>query len=111
MAEQAVADWHPEDIKAAVRKRGATLADVARQAGLGSAALRLALTVPREQAEAAIAAFLGLPPVAIWPSRYHHTGERKRPQPVNNYRTERRFGNPPRSAGRRLSRSGAAAQC
>ena len=109
--EQQVSDWHPEDIKAEVRKRGSTLADVARKAGIKDAALRLALVVPRARAEAAIAAFLGVAPVSIWPSRYHPGGERMRPQPVNNYRTGPRFGNPPQHAQRPLCRSGAVASC
>lgn len=86
-------DWHPEDIKTAVRKRGRTLADVARDAGLAGSALRLALTLPRTEAEAAIAAFLNVHPMVIWPSRYDSAGERLRPQPVDNYRPRRRFGN------------------
>jgi len=87
------ADWHPEDIKAAVRKRGITLADVARGARLGEAALRLALTLPRSEAEKAIAAALDVHPMEIWPSRYHADGARRRPQPVDNYRVTARFGN------------------
>lgn len=88
-----VADWHPEDIKAEVRKRGITLADVARGAGLKAASLRLALTLPRAEAESAIAAALDVHPMTIWPSRYRADGERKRPQPVDNYRHQPRFGN------------------
>lgn len=88
-----VTDWHPEDIKASVRKKGMTLADVARDAGLKSASLRLALTLPRAEAEQAIAAVLDVHPKTIWPSRYHPSGERKRPQPVDNYRHQPRFGN------------------
>lgn len=87
-------DWHPEDIKAAIRKRGRTLADVARDAEMKGNALRLALVVPRRDAERAIAAALGEHPKVIWPSRYHPTGERKAPQPVDNYRVGPRFGNP-----------------
>lgn len=87
-------DWHPEDIKAAVRKKGITLADVARGAGLKDASLRLALTLPRAEAEQAIAAVLDVHPMTIWPSRYHPSGERMRPQPVDNYRHQPRFGNP-----------------
>lgn len=87
-------DWHPEDIKAAVRKRGRTLADVARAAGIKENALRLALVVPRREAENAIAISLGVAPKEIWPSRYHPNGVRKAPQPVDNYRPTPRFGNP-----------------
>lgn len=88
------ADWDPEDIKAAVRKRGVTLAGLARAAGLDGAALRLALVLPRKAAERAIADFLGVHPQVIWPSRYNKDGSRKQPQPVDNYRAEARFGNP-----------------
>lgn len=87
-------DWHPEIIKMEVRKRGVTLAGLARQAGLEGASLRMALVTPRMAAERAIADFLGLHPKVIWPSRYNKDGSRKRPQPVDNYRTEARFGNP-----------------
>lgn len=86
-------DWHPEDIKAAVRKRGQTLAGIARRAGLNEAATRLALTLPRAGAEQAIADLLGIHPKIIWPSRYHSDGKRMRPQPLENYRPRRRFGN------------------
>lgn len=88
-------DWHPEDIKTAIRKQGVTLADVARGAGLPGNALRLALTLPRAEAEKAIADFLNMHPSVIWPSRYDSAGERLRPQPVDNYRPTRRFGNHP----------------
>ena len=87
------ADWHPEDIKAEVRKQGVTLADIARGAGIAGNALRLALTLPRAEAERAIADTLNLHPMTIWPSRYHRDGSRLRPQPVDNYRAAARFGN------------------
>lgn len=106
-----VADWHPEDIKSAVRKRGTTLADIARASGLTGGALRLALVKPREQAEAAIADFLGIHPMKIWPSRYMANGERMRPQPVDNYRSAPRFGNPARRARKGLSHIEAKASC
>lgn len=86
-------DWHPEDIKSAVRKRNITLSDVARGADLHPNALRLALTFPREQAERAIAAALEIDPKVIWPSRYNADGSRKRPQPSENYAAPARFGN------------------
>ena len=79
-------DWHPEDIKAQVRKRCGSLAAVARRAGMADAALRVALVLPRAEAERAIATALDVHPMVIWPSRYLPNGERKRPQPVDNYR-------------------------
>lgn len=87
-------DWHPEDIKAAVRKTGVSLAEIARRANMPGNALRLALTLPRAEAERVIAAALDVHPMVIWPSRYQLDGHRKRPQPVDNYRAEPRFGNP-----------------
>lgn len=87
-------DWHPEDIKAEIRKRGATLSALARGAGMSPNALGHALSLPRAEAEHVIAAFLDIHPMTIWPSRYHGDGSRKRPQPVDNYRAEPRFGNP-----------------
>ena len=86
-------DWHPEDIKARIRKRGTTLAAVARRAGMTDASVRIALSLPRAEAERVIAAALGVHPMVIWPSRYHADGERRRPQPVDNYRAVARFGN------------------
>ncbi|UIJ46915.1 helix-turn-helix domain-containing protein [Sphingomonas cannabina] len=88
-----LSDWHPEDIKAAIRKKGITLADLARDAGMAGNALRLALSLPRAEAERVIAAALDLHPMVIWPSRYHADGRRKQPQPADNYRAARRFGN------------------
>lgn len=85
-------DWHPEDIKAAIRRRGRTMSSVARDAGLKERALARALVVPRRAAEAAIAAELDEHPQVIWPTRYNEDGSRKRPQPVDNYRTNARFG-------------------
>lgn len=84
----------PEDIKAAVRKRGVTLTELARRNGLQSAALRLALTLPRAQAERVIASFLDVHPMQIWPSRYSRSGQRLRPQPVDNYAPKTRFSKP-----------------
>ena len=67
-------DWHPEDIKAAVRKTGITLADLSETAGFESSAARQALRVPMPRLEALIANRLGLQPKDIWPSRYDATG-------------------------------------
>lgn len=93
MGDQSVrSDMHPEDIKAEIRKRGRTPESLAREAGMGGNALRLALTLPRADAERIIADFLKVHPKTIWPSRYGPDGTRKRPQPVDNYRHAPRFG-------------------
>lgn len=69
-------DRHPEDIKAALRKRGFTLTVLAEANGLHKQVLSLALTTRHARAEAAIAEALGEAPQAIWPSRYRLDGTR-----------------------------------
>lgn len=86
-----MADWHPEDIKARIRRRGVGLVDLDRKAGLCRRATAHALTMPHANAEAAIAEFLGVPAHVIWPSRYHPDGRRKKPQPRANYKPAARF--------------------
>jgi Ner family transcriptional regulator len=86
-----VADWHPEDVKAAVRKKGSTLAAIGRHHGMSRQAIALTLVRPSQQGEDAIARFLGVKAQVIWPSRYNRDGSRRRPQPAENYQRERRF--------------------
>jgi len=69
-------NWHREDVKAAVRKRGKTLVDIALEAGLHPTAASAALKAPFPSAQAAIANFLGLPLNAIWPLWYDENGQR-----------------------------------
>lgn len=78
-------DWHPEDIKAAIRKRGETLTSLGRRCQIDQRLISLALIYPHKAAEAAISGFLCVPAHTIWPSRYHADGRRKRPQPAQNY--------------------------
>lgn len=69
-------DWHPADIKAALHKRGITLAGIARAHGLGdSSALSSTFTRSYPANERRIADALGLHPKDIWPSRYYESGE------------------------------------
>jgi Ner family transcriptional regulator len=71
-------DWHPADIVAALHKAGWTLASLAEHHGLKSGGtLSKALRFSFPIAEKRIADALGVHPKAIWPSRYHDTGERK----------------------------------
>lgn len=84
-------DWHPEDIKAAVRKKGFTLAKLGAAGGVSRQNMANALVIPHEAAEQLIAAALDVPPSMIWPSRYHADGSRKRPQPPTNYHRMPRF--------------------
>ena len=74
---KALSDWHPEDVKAAVRKKGKSLSDLARDYEYSESYLRGTLIRPRPYGEEIIAKFLGIPAAEIWPSRYK---PRKRPR-------------------------------
>lgn len=63
-------DWHRADIKSALEKRGITLRDLSRQAGLSPDSLRNVFTRSWPRAERIIADALGITPQEIWPSRY-----------------------------------------
>ena len=63
-------DWHPADIIAGLRKKGTSLAEVSRRAGLASSTLANALTRARPRGEKLIADALETSPEIIWPSRY-----------------------------------------
>ena len=67
-------DWHPEDVKAAIRKRGSTLTALALANGLSESAVRRALICPWPKVQAVIAQHLGLRPIEIWPTRYDARG-------------------------------------
>jgi len=78
MRKRPAADWHPEDIKAAVRKSDfGSLAALARASGLAPSVCHHALRAPRYGGELAIARALGLEPWEIWPTRYRADGEPK----------------------------------
>ena len=63
-------DWHPADIIAGLRKKGTSLAEVSRRAGLASSTLANALIRHWPKGERLIAEALGIAPEQIWPSRY-----------------------------------------
>ena len=67
-------DWHPEDIKAAIRKSGITLNGLSLESGLTASAVRFTLIRPWPRVQAIIAARLGKLPQDIWPSRYDGAG-------------------------------------
>lgn len=70
-------DWHPEDIKAAVRKTGWTLVALSRAYGLPECSAKYALRHPHFDGEMAIAECLSLSPRQIWPSRFDPNGIRR----------------------------------
>jgi len=77
MSQRIGRNWHPEDIKAAVRKKGWTLSELARTYGLSDVSVRRSLRKPHFYGELAIAEILGLSPRQIWPSRFETNGTRK----------------------------------
>ncbi|WP_092685197.1 helix-turn-helix domain-containing protein [Rhodopseudomonas pseudopalustris] len=66
--------WHRADIVAAFRKRGTSLAEVARKHELCDSALRAALTRPRSPSNRIIANFLEVPLHVLWPRWFDRTG-------------------------------------
>ncbi|MDE9518547.1 helix-turn-helix domain-containing protein [Xenorhabdus bovienii] len=63
-------DWYPADIIAELKKRGTTLSEVSRAAGLASSTLANALQRHWPKGERLIAEALERTPEEIWPSRY-----------------------------------------
>lgn len=63
-------DWHAEQVKAAVRMRGKTLAQLSREAGLKPDTMRNVFRCHIPRYEGLIAEYLGVDPAQIWPSRY-----------------------------------------
>ncbi|EEM0991996.1 transcriptional regulator [Salmonella enterica subsp. enterica serovar Typhimurium] len=77
-------DWHRADIKSALEKRGITLRDLSRQAGLSPDSLRNVFTRSWPRAERIIADALGITPKEIWPSRYDDMQIKMMPISQNN---------------------------
>ncbi|MBE3653463.1 helix-turn-helix domain-containing protein [Vibrio navarrensis] len=63
-------DWHRADIVAALKKRGLSVRQLSRDAGLGENTLSNALRSPWPKGEKIIADAIGMKPEEIWPSRY-----------------------------------------
>lgn len=80
MKSKAKKSWHKEDIKAAIRKRGVTMADLARQNCVPESTVRNAISRPVKTGEIIIANFLGLPLHDLWPERWTENGQRIRPR-------------------------------
>ncbi|MBU9231409.1 helix-turn-helix domain-containing protein [Burkholderia multivorans] len=77
--------WHREDIKAAIRKRGKTMNDLARERGLPASTVRNALSRPVFSGEIAISEFLGIAAYELWPERWTKDGRRIRPRYANKH--------------------------
>ncbi|MEZ8386116.1 MULTISPECIES: helix-turn-helix domain-containing protein [Vibrio] len=63
-------DWHRADIVAALKKRGLSVRQLSREAGLGENTLANALRSPWPKGERIIAEAIGMTPDQLWPSRY-----------------------------------------
>lgn len=71
-------DWHPADIKAALHKKGITLAAIAEAYGMtSSSSLSSTFTRSYPLNEKRIADAVGVHPMEIWPSRYNKDGSVK----------------------------------
>lgn len=99
---QAIATgWHPEDIKAAVRKRGTTLTKLATDNDLSDSACRVALVRPLPSGEKVISAFLKVPLQVLWPDRYDQHGRRLSARHVRDQNKRVRSGAHCQNAGAR----------
>ena len=76
---------HHELIKAEIRMRGSTLAEVAEKHGLSLQVVSLALKKPSLSGEKAIADSLGMPLHKLWPKRWTEDGRRIRPRWAHLY--------------------------
>lgn len=63
-------NWHRADILAAIRKKGTTLSELSRQAGLHQRTLYNVLERPWLKAEKIVSDCIGVPVEEIWPERY-----------------------------------------
>lgn len=66
--------WHPQDIIAAVRKRGSSLRALSLQAGFAKDTLYKALRRRFPNAHAVISDFLGVSRHDLWPQWYRQDG-------------------------------------
>lgn len=71
------AQYHPEDIKAMIHKRGSTLGQISLEAGLCMQAGSCGLRHPLPAANRAISGFLGIPMHRLWPDWYDQYGNRR----------------------------------
>ncbi|MEW6490516.1 MAG: helix-turn-helix domain-containing protein [Thermodesulfobacteriota bacterium] len=72
------ADWHPEDVKAAVRKRGWNFRRIARVFEYAPKSPDQVVHRPWRAMELIVGAILETDPWEIWPSRYTKDGPESR---------------------------------
>jgi Ner family transcriptional regulator len=72
-------DWHPEDVKAALKKQGITFKGLSLEHGFHESMVRRVIHDGRSATvQAIIANLLRMKPQAIWPSRYNADGTPRR---------------------------------
>lgn len=81
--------WHPQDIIAAVRKRGSSLARLSRENGFSRNTCNRALTERFPNAHAIIADFLGLRRHDLWPRWYRRDDSPRFKARTDLHRAER----------------------
>lgn len=79
--------WHPEDIKAAIRKRGLTLAELCEQMNVPKHSASKALAEPFTKGELAIAEYFDIPVQLLFPTRWTADKKRVRPRYADKYTT------------------------
>lgn len=72
-----VADWHPADVQAELKKRGHSLAGLSVAHGYHPTAAGKALKRSWPALEGIIAGALDMDPALIWPTRYDSNGQSK----------------------------------
>ncbi|PCJ01954.1 MAG: DNA-binding protein [Alphaproteobacteria bacterium] len=75
---------HPEDIKAAIRKRGTTMKELSLGWGFSESAISKSLTDPMPYVEPKTAKFIGKKLYQIWPDRYDRENIRIRPNKIKS---------------------------
>lgn len=77
-AKKKLSGWHPEDIKAAIRKLGTSLAELSRRHGFHPDSARIALRrADCPAVDRMIGDFLGVGVGELWPERYTRRGARR----------------------------------
>jgi Ner family transcriptional regulator len=74
--------WHRQDIIAALKKKGSSLAEVGRGLGFSRATMSWALIKPHPRANAAVAATLGVSMNELWPLWYAPNVAPSAPKPT-----------------------------
>ena len=72
----AIANQHPEDVKAAIRKTGISLVALGNRVGVPGCTIRKCLYVPCPKGNRVVAAYLGRRLHELWPEWYDETGDR-----------------------------------